>query len=124
MVHITLAAVFTLFITALAVTPNDAGAKSVGLADGQQCITGSCTSNADCQSACCAGNPTMGVCSAEAASLQSGKTGCGFVDPNAPCSVLGECDWGTGFRIGADGGTVTAAKAQVAKQGFRRSLIV
>jgi hypothetical protein len=68
---------------ALAVTPNNAGAKNVGQGKGQQFITGGCTSNADCSSACCAGNPTAGVCSAEAAALQAGKTGCGFVDPNA-----------------------------------------
>lgn len=43
----------------------------------------------------------MGVCSAEAAAFQNGKAGCGFVDPNAAA-------------------TVAAAKAQVAKQGFRR----
>lgn len=55
----------------------------MGAANGQQFTTGGCTSDADCQSACCAGNPTLGVCSAEAAALQAGKTGCGFVDPNA-----------------------------------------
>jgi len=64
------------------VTPNVAGAKNVGQASGAQFITGGCVSNADCSSACCAGNPTVGVCSAEAAALQAGKTGCGFVDQN------------------------------------------
>ncbi|KAH8594682.1 hypothetical protein B0O99DRAFT_513380, partial [Bisporella sp. PMI_857] len=89
-------------ITALAVTPNNAGARNVGQGNGAQFITGGCVSDADCASACCAGNPTVGVCSAEAASLQAGKTGCGFVDANAQA-------------------TIAAAKAQVAKQGFRRS---
>jgi hypothetical protein len=41
----------------------------------------------------------VGICSAEAASLQNGKTGCGFVDPNADA-------------------TLAAAQAQVEKQGF------
>jgi hypothetical protein len=87
-------------LTALAtVTPNNAGAKNVGAANGQQFITGGCTSDADCSSACCAGNPTVGVCSAAAASNQNGKTGCGFVDPNAAA-------------------TIAAAKEQVKKQGF------
>ncbi|KAF2117382.1 biotrophy-associated secreted protein 2 [Lophiotrema nucula] len=97
----TIAALFALASIAAAVTPNNAGAKSVGAADGSQFITGGCTSDADCSSACCAGNPDVGVCSAEAASLQAGKTGCGFVDPNADA-------------------TIAAAKAQVAKQGFKR----
>jgi hypothetical protein len=86
-------------LTTFAVTPNNAGAKNVGQANGQQFITGGCTSDADCSSACCAGNPTVGVCSAVAASKQAGKTGCGFVDPNAAA-------------------TIAAAKAQAKKQGF------
>ena len=90
---------FPVALTALAVTPNNAGAKNVGQANGQQFITGGCTSDADCSSACCAGNPDVGVCSAAAAANQAGKTGCGFVDPNAAA-------------------TIAAAKAQVKKQGF------
>jgi hypothetical protein len=86
-------------LAAFAITPNNAGAKNVGQANGQQFITGGCTSDADCSSACCAGNPTAGVCSAVAASKQASKTGCGFVDPNAAA-------------------TIAAAKAQVKKQGF------
>ncbi|KAI1659450.1 hypothetical protein F4813DRAFT_353022 [Daldinia decipiens] len=102
MVRINIAALLTLAVAALAqVTPNNAGAKNVGQANGQQFITGGCTSNADCSSACCAQVQTtgLGVCSAEAASLQNGKLGCGFVDPNSAQ-------------------TIAAAKAQVAKQGF------
>lgn len=74
---------------------------AVGQANGEQFITGGCTSDADCSSACCAdiGTTNVGICSAEAASEQNGKTGCGFVDPNAAA-------------------TIAAAKAQVAKQGF------
>ncbi|EHL02607.1 biotrophy-associated secreted protein 2 [Glarea lozoyensis ATCC 20868] len=101
MVQITFAVALTFIVSALAVTPNNAGARSVGLGDGSQFITGGCVSNADCSSACCAGNPTVGVCSAEAASLQAGKTGCGFLDQNKAA-------------------TIAAAKAQVAKQGFKR----
>jgi hypothetical protein len=41
------------------------------------------------------------VCSNEAAAFQNGKNGCDFVDPDAA-------------------GTIAAAKAQVAKQGFKR----
>ena len=64
-------------------------------------ITGGCVSDADCSSGCCAGNPDVGVCSAEAASLQAGKTGCGFVDANSDA-------------------TIAAAQAQVEQQGFKR----
>lgn len=40
-------------MTALAqVIPNDAGAKDVGLGNGNQFITGGCVSNADCGSNC------------------------------------------------------------------------
>jgi hypothetical protein len=86
-------------MSVMAITPNNAGAKNVGLANGEQFITGGCTSDADCSSACCANASNVGVCSAEAAAFQNGKAGCGFVDPNAAA-------------------TVAAAKAQVAKQGF------
>ncbi|KAF3059794.1 hypothetical protein GL218_05039 [Daldinia childiae] len=102
MVHINVATLLTLAVAALAqVTPNNAGAKDVGQGNGQQFITGGCTSDADCSSACCAEVQTtgLGVCSAEAASLQNGKLGCGFVDPNADQ-------------------TIAAAQAQVEKQGF------
>lgn len=93
---------FTSVVTVVfALTPNNAGAKSVGAGDGSQFITGGCTSDADCSSACCAqiSGTSTGICSAEAASLQNGKQGCGFVDPNAAA-------------------TIAAAKAQVQKQGF------
>ncbi|OTA97757.1 hypothetical protein M434DRAFT_65171 [Hypoxylon sp. CO27-5] len=83
------------------VTPNDAGAKNVGQGNGQQFITGGCVSDADCSSGCCAEvqSSGLGVCSAEAAALQNGKLGCGFVDPNAQQ-------------------TIQDAQAQVEKQGF------
>lgn len=85
------------------VAPNAAGSKNVGAGNGAQFITGGCVSNADCSSACCAqvASSGAGVCSAAAAAQQNGKTGCGFSDPNA-----------------AD--VIQKAKAQVAKQGFRR----
>ncbi|KAI0850291.1 hypothetical protein F5Y00DRAFT_260589 [Daldinia vernicosa] len=102
MVHVNITALLALAAAALAqVTPNNAGAKNVGQGNGQQFITGGCTSDADCSSACCAQVQTtgLGVCSAEAASLQNGKLGCGFVDPNADQ-------------------TIAKAQAQVEKQGF------
>jgi hypothetical protein len=91
----------TVVVSVIAVvTPNDAGAKNVGAGNAAQFITGGCVNNADCGSACCAGNGEgKGVCSAAAAANQNGKTGCGFVDPNATA-------------------TIAAAKAQVKKQGF------
>ncbi|KAI2612179.1 uncharacterized protein GGS25DRAFT_109347 [Hypoxylon fragiforme] len=102
MVRINAAALLAFAITALAqVTPNDAGAKNVGQGNGEQFITGGCVSDADCSSACCAEVQTtgLGVCSAEAASNQNGKLGCGFVDPNAQK-------------------TIADAQAQVKEQGF------
>ncbi|KAI3392432.1 hypothetical protein diail_5711 [Diaporthe ilicicola] len=101
MVRINAAAVLAFAISAFALAPNNAGAKSVGAGDGSQFITGGCVNDADCSSACCAeiSASGQGICSAEAASQQNGKTGCGFVDPNAAA-------------------TIAAAKAQVQKQGF------
>ncbi|KAI1803520.1 hypothetical protein F4811DRAFT_328421 [Daldinia bambusicola] len=102
MVRINAAALLAFALAALAqVTPNNAGAKDVGQGNGQQFITGGCTSDADCSSACCAEVETtgLGVCSNEVASLQNGKLGCGFVDPNAEQ-------------------TIADAQAQVEKQGF------
>ncbi|KAK2763651.1 Biotrophy-associated secreted protein 2 [Onygenales sp. PD_12] len=101
MVRITLVTLLAIALTATAqVTPNDAGASNVGAGDGSQFITGGCVSDADCSSACCADNGQgQGVCSAEAASLQNGKQGCGFEDPNAD-------------------GTIAVAEEQVAAQGF------
>ncbi len=91
----------TVAVAALAlVEPNNAGAKNVGAGGAAQFITGGCVNDADCSSACCANNSqAKGVCSAEAAALQNGKEGCGFVDPAAAS-------------------TIAAAKAQVKKQGF------
>ncbi|KAI1384793.1 uncharacterized protein F4822DRAFT_433333 [Hypoxylon trugodes] len=102
MVRVSVAAFLAFALTAFAqVTPNNAGAKNVGQGNGQQFITGGCVSDADCSSACCAEVQTtgLGVCSAEAASNQNGKLGCGFVDPNAAQ-------------------TIADAEAQVEKQGF------
>ncbi|PGH13425.1 hypothetical protein AJ79_03704 [Helicocarpus griseus UAMH5409] len=104
MVRVFLATFLALTLSAATaqVTPNNAGAKSVGAGDGSQFITGGCVSDADCSSACCADNGQgQGVCSAEAASLQNGKQGCGFEDPAAD-------------------ETIAAAQAQVEEQGFRR----
>jgi hypothetical protein len=85
------------------VTPNNAGAKNVGAGSGAQFITGGCVADADCSSACCSkvASTGAGVCSGVAAANQNGKTGCGFSDPNSAK-------------------VIAAAKAQVAKQGFKR----
>ncbi|KAI0443879.1 hypothetical protein F4803DRAFT_549628 [Xylaria telfairii] len=106
MVRASILATFTFALAAFALTPNNAGARDVGNGQGAQFITGGCVNDADCSSACCAGGAEaangsgeVGICSAEAASLQNGKTGCGFVDPNAAA-------------------TLEAAQAQVEKQGF------
>ncbi|EAT80163.1 hypothetical protein HBI56_056980 [Parastagonospora nodorum] len=100
----TIATLIALAATSMAqVTPNNAGAANVGAGDGSQFITGGCVADADCSSACCAQveSSGAGVCSAEAASLQNGKTGCGFTDPNADQ-------------------VIAAAQAQVEQQGFKR----
>ncbi|KAH7347552.1 hypothetical protein B0T11DRAFT_343685 [Plectosphaerella cucumerina] len=75
------------------------GARNVGRGDGSQFITGTCVNNADCAAGCCAGKNNNGVCSAEGAQFEGGKTGCGFSDPNAEQ-------------------TIAAARAQVAQAGF------
>ncbi|KAH7397385.1 hypothetical protein BKA66DRAFT_241195 [Pyrenochaeta sp. MPI-SDFR-AT-0127] len=100
----TITAFMTLAAVAFAqVTPNAAGSRNVGSGNGSQFITGGCVSDADCSSACCSQVAATGdgVCSAEAASLQNGKTGCGFNDPNAAA-------------------VIAAAQAQVELQGFKR----
>ncbi|KAM0482430.1 hypothetical protein ACHAPX_002948 [Trichoderma viride] len=55
-----------------------AGAKNLGNGKGQQFITGACLSDADCASACCAGQNGGATCSGVGAQFQNGKTGCGF----------------------------------------------
>ncbi|EPE10533.1 biotrophy-associated secreted protein 2 [Ophiostoma piceae UAMH 11346] len=101
MVRITLAAALAFAVTAMALTPNVAGANDVGNGQAQQFTTGGCVADADCRSACCAeiSGSGLGICSAVGAQRQNGKLGCGFDDPNAAA-------------------TIAAAKAQVAKQGF------
>ncbi|KAK3689692.1 hypothetical protein B0T22DRAFT_499352 [Podospora appendiculata] len=99
MVRISIAAVLAFAVSALAITPNNAGAKNVGAGNGAQFITGGCVNNADCSSGCCANASNVGVCSAVAAAFQNGKAGCNFVDPNAAT-------------------TIAKAKAQVKAQGF------
>ncbi|KAL0572591.1 hypothetical protein V5O48_009369 [Marasmius crinis-equi] len=59
-------------------SPDPAGASHVGNGKGEQFITGQCTSNADCQSGCCATLGAIGICSGPGAADQQGKTGCGF----------------------------------------------
>jgi hypothetical protein len=78
---------------AIALTPNNAGAKNVGNGKALQFTTGGCTANADCAEGCCAGGAVdasgnaVGICSGIGAEHQNGKTGCGFVDPNAAQSI-------------------------------------
>ena len=55
----------------------EAGSQNVGQGNGSQFITGSCLSDADCASGCCA--KPDGKCSAPAVAFESGKQGCGFV---------------------------------------------
>ncbi|KAM0276942.1 hypothetical protein ACHAQH_006227 [Verticillium albo-atrum] len=50
------------------------GSQNVGTGNGQQFITGQCTSDADCASGCC-GN---GLCAARAVAEEAGGPGCGF----------------------------------------------
>lgn len=59
--------------SALALAPNNAGAKDVGNGKAQQFTTGGCVADADCRSACCAEIDTsgVGICSAEGAQFQS-----------------------------------------------------
>ncbi|KAI8623916.1 hypothetical protein F5Y19DRAFT_343318 [Xylariaceae sp. FL1651] len=59
------------------INPNAAGSQFVGQKNGQQFITGQCTSDADCASGCCA---TGGACAARAVVEGPGSTKqCGFV---------------------------------------------
>ncbi|AEO60407.1 hypothetical protein MYCTH_55985 [Thermothelomyces thermophilus ATCC 42464] len=99
MVRLTAAALLVFALSSMSITPNNAGARNVGAANGQQFITSGCVNDADCSSQCCADANGVGVCSAEAAQFQNGKNGCGFVDPDAEA-------------------TVAVAKAQVERQGF------
>lgn len=72
---------------------------------GAQFTTGGCVADADCQEGCCAGGAedeegnAVGICSGIGAEFQNGKTGCGFVDPNAEENIAN-------------------AEAIVAEQGF------
>ncbi|TGJ82979.1 hypothetical protein E0Z10_g5801 [Xylaria hypoxylon] len=59
------------------VSPDTAGSQNVGLGNGSQFITGQCTSDADCASACCA---TGGKCAAAAVvNSPEDPRECGFV---------------------------------------------
>ncbi|KAI1498947.1 hypothetical protein F5X99DRAFT_411544 [Biscogniauxia marginata] len=105
MVRITLTTVLFFAASALALTPNPAGARDVGNGQGAQFTTGGCVADADCAEGCCAGGAEdeagneVGICSGIGAEFQNGKTGCGFVDPNADA-------------------TIAAAQEQVEEQGF------
>ncbi|KAF4980444.1 hypothetical protein FZEAL_3560 [Fusarium zealandicum] len=67
--------------TGAAADTNTPGGEDVGTGNGEQFITGQCTSDADCASGCCAGSGASanGACSAVAVANANGKTGCGFV---------------------------------------------
>ncbi|KAK1981696.1 hypothetical protein LZ30DRAFT_781860 [Colletotrichum cereale] len=65
--------------TAANASSTDTGASkspNVGAGNGQQFITGQCSSDADCASGCCAG--PKGACAARAVAEENGKSGCGF----------------------------------------------
>ncbi|KAH6658429.1 hypothetical protein BKA67DRAFT_533582 [Truncatella angustata] len=93
MVRISIIATFAFALGAIALTPNNAGARDVGNGQGQQFTTGGCVADDDCAEGCCAGGATdaegnaVGICSGIGAEFQNGKTGCGFVDPNAAQSI-------------------------------------
>ncbi|KAM0325875.1 hypothetical protein ACHAQA_007178 [Verticillium albo-atrum] len=53
---------------------NKPGSQNVGAGNGQQFITGQCTSDADCASGCCG----AGLCAARAVAEEAGGPGCGF----------------------------------------------
>ncbi|KAI0123290.1 hypothetical protein BJ170DRAFT_687307 [Xylariales sp. AK1849] len=93
MVRISIIAAFAFALGAVALTPNNAGAKNVGNGKAAQFTTGGCVADADCQEGCCAGGAVdaqgnaVGICSGNGAEFQNGKTGCGFVDPNATVNI-------------------------------------
>ncbi|EMR64956.1 hypothetical protein MGN70_008980 [Eutypa lata] len=106
MVRISIAAALVFAATGFAqLIPNPAGARDVGNGQGAQFTTGGCVADADCQEGCCAGGAedeegnAVGICSGIGAEFQNGKTGCGFVDPNAEENIAN-------------------AEAIVAEQGF------
>jgi len=72
------------------INPSAPGAQSVGLKNGQQFITGQCTSDADCASGCCGFH--TGLC-AGAVIAQTRDGGCGFGNTspnnNAAVALLG-----------------------------------
>jgi hypothetical protein len=106
-------------VSAMALTPNVAGSKDVGNGKAQQFTTGGCVADADCRSDCCAeiSGSGLGICSAVGAQRQNGKLGCGFTDPNAAVRTLHSiCPTTFLTRFQA---VIAAAKAQVAKQGFK-----
>ncbi|RDL33843.1 uncharacterized protein BP5553_08211 [Venustampulla echinocandica] len=113
--------VFAILNLALAVYAvpqfNKDGAKNVGNGAGKQFITGQCLSNADCESTCCA-NP-LGICSAPAAALQNGKTGCGFGSGGAGAANAGAANAGAAQAGSANTGAANAAAtaAPAAAQG-------
>ncbi|PHH81437.1 hypothetical protein CDD82_784 [Ophiocordyceps australis] len=68
----------TLFALALTVSAEEPGQANIGNGAGKQFITGSCLSDADCASGCCATKAGKGVCSAKLVANEDGKEGCGF----------------------------------------------
>jgi len=67
-----------------ATNSNAPGAQNVGLKNGQQFITGQCTSDADCASTCCVAK--TGLCGAVGAQL-NGRADCGFGGSAAPAAA-------------------------------------
>jgi hypothetical protein len=72
----TVALAFAAAVMAAPSPQDPAGSANIGQGNGQQFITGSCTSDADCASQCCA--KPAGKCSAVAVQFADGKQGCGF----------------------------------------------
>lgn len=77
MVRISIIATLAFAIGAIALTPNDAGARDVGNGQGQQFTTGGCVADDDCAEGCCAGGATdaqgnaVGICSGNGAEFQN-----------------------------------------------------
>ncbi|KAK6835133.1 hypothetical protein PG987_009827 [Apiospora arundinis] len=118
MVRISIAATLAFAVTALAM-PNHPlsglaaraaeGSQNVGKGDGSQFITGQCTSDADCASACCA--KAKGACAAKARGQGgSGKTPTSSAAAGA--SSAAAANGGTPVSSAAAGASSSAAAAK------------
>ncbi|OAA46812.1 hypothetical protein NOR_02448 [Metarhizium rileyi] len=78
MVRVHIISFITFALTAYAAGPIPAGQNGLGNGQGKQFITGPCSSNADCASACCAqSNGGAPACAAKAVANENGQNRCG-----------------------------------------------